>query len=566
MTQNVNRLYKNRNTFYYRVRIPKDLMRFFQGKEDLKRSLRTKSLKQARRLLRIWDHRTEEVFTTMRTGMLSDEQIAQVAREYLHGTLRAYEEERAADRGVPKDREALDQAIENNIDEEGATREALAFNNTKFIETDVRAYLAAYHGLDINPESLEFRKLARELLKQRLEVNRIENERLQGNYANGYDDRPQAPSQVSPAVPSGRSFPLSEVINKYMDVEYHKTGKASEHSVKEYEYQCKLFQEATGNKELGAVTRDDVRNFLKMLKRYPKNANKLKQYRSKTLAEIAAIEIPAGETLGDTTIDKYLARVNTLLTWAVNEGWIEKNPAAGIQHVRKDTGTQHYLPFNREELERMLEGFLTVAQKGELRGKPERLWLPLLALFTGARLNELAQLHIGDIQKDQETEIWFLRIEAAADGSKRVKNAASNREVPLHPELLSLGFLEYYREMVAKNAPRLWMNLSETKKGYYRNFSNWFLKSPLGAGFKYTHITEHPKKVFHSFRDTLITELMRKDVSLSKIQNIVGHIHGNITGDTYFSEGHTLTAKLEALRMLDYGVDLGPLKEITPGG
>ncbi len=52
MAQNVNRLYKHRNTFYYRVRIPRDLLRFFAGKEDVKRSLRTKSLKQARRLLR----------------------------------------------------------------------------------------------------------------------------------------------------------------------------------------------------------------------------------------------------------------------------------------------------------------------------------------------------------------------------------------------------------------------------------------------------------------------------------------------------------------------------------
>jgi hypothetical protein len=60
---------------------------WFNGQEDFKQSLKTKSLKQARKLLRVWNFRTEETFTLMRCGMLSDEQIKKLADNYKTQTL-----------------------------------------------------------------------------------------------------------------------------------------------------------------------------------------------------------------------------------------------------------------------------------------------------------------------------------------------------------------------------------------------------------------------------------------------------------------------------------------------
>ncbi|MHB8121973.1 MAG: DUF6538 domain-containing protein [Desulfuromonadaceae bacterium] len=61
--------YQISEMYYFRTRIPFDIRLWFDGTEDFKRSLKTKSLKQARRLLRVWNFRTEETFTLMRSNV-----------------------------------------------------------------------------------------------------------------------------------------------------------------------------------------------------------------------------------------------------------------------------------------------------------------------------------------------------------------------------------------------------------------------------------------------------------------------------------------------------------------
>ena len=82
-------------------------------------------------------------------------------------------------------------------------------------------------------------------------------------------------------------------------------------------------------------------------------------------------------------------------------------------------------------------------------------WLPVLALFTGARMEEVGQLRVGDLKQvdypdaDGETRsCWGLHIVADTDSqglTTKLKNTESERFVPLHPELKRLGFIAYVR-------------------------------------------------------------------------------------------------------------------------
>lgn len=62
-------------------------------------------------------------------------------------------------------------------------------------------------------------------------------------------------------------------------------------------------------------------------------------------------------------------------------------------------------PFSEADIKKIFKGkiYLPEATPG-----PARYWIPLLGLFTGARLNELCQLHVGDVIK--EDGIWCLDI------------------------------------------------------------------------------------------------------------------------------------------------------------
>jgi hypothetical protein len=128
-------LYQIQETYYFRTRIPSDLLLWFQGKDDFKRSLRTKSLRQARRLVRVWSYRTEETFTLMRCGMLTDDQIRKTAESYKRKTLSDLEQDRREGRRsvIPADPQELDERLEMHSIYESDSREALAMGDLKMI-------------------------------------------------------------------------------------------------------------------------------------------------------------------------------------------------------------------------------------------------------------------------------------------------------------------------------------------------------------------------------------------------------------------------------------------------
>ena len=77
--------------------------------------------------------------------------------------------------------------------------------------------------------------------------------------------------------------------------------------------------------------------------------------------------------------------------------------------------------------------------------KPHEFWLPLIALFTGARLNEICQLHLEDIQ--QFHGIWVFDINNK--GVKRLKTSSAVRRVPISQTLIEIGFLDYVEDVKA---------------------------------------------------------------------------------------------------------------------
>ena len=73
-------------------------------------------------------------------------------------------------------------------------------------------------------------------------------------------------------------------------------------------------------------------------------------------------------------------------------------------------------------------------------GADAAYWVPLLGLYTGARITELCQLRIDDFSEKEG--YWMLRL-AVTDEAQSLKAAASWREIPLPAELLELGLLQY---------------------------------------------------------------------------------------------------------------------------
>lgn len=67
-------------------------------------------------------------------------------------------------------------------------------------------------------------------------------------------------------------------------------------------------------------------------------------------------------------------------------------------------------------------------------------WLPLLGLYAGLRIKEASQLHLSDVK--EMDGVFCLDINRRT-ADKSLKNDQSVRVVPVHPELVRLGFLRY---------------------------------------------------------------------------------------------------------------------------
>jgi integrase len=148
--------------------------------------------------------------------------------------------------------------------------------------------------------------------------------------------------------------------------------------------------------------------------------------------------------------------------------------------------------------------------------KPHEYWLPLLALFTGARIEELAQLHLSDIYRLQ----GFLVVDINDDDGKHLKSEASRRKLPIHPALVELGLLHYLKDVKTAfpNAKRLFPYITPTKHDR--------LSGRASAAFgRYLDLLQLQgrDKVFHSFRDTVNNEMSDQGVTLELRCATVGH-------------------------------------------
>jgi integrase len=129
--------------------------------------------------------------------------------------------------------------------------------------------------------------------------------------------------------------------------------------------------------------------------------------------------------------DSKLAALKAILNWAVANGRLEANVAQGVSVRQKKKPGQRMNGFSDEQAQAILSAVVGSSL-------PARRWVPLICAGSGARVAEIAQLRRKDIKLADG--IAYMSITADA-GS--VKNEASERIVPLHPQVLAAGFLAF---------------------------------------------------------------------------------------------------------------------------
>jgi integrase len=373
--------------------------------------------------------------------------------------------------------------------------------------------------------TIELRKGRRDMLRRVLEAA----ERLE-HYS--YTDAPAiVSSPPAPSLPA--SSPLGAAVDDF--IAEHSRQWAVKTIGQNRAYLNILVEYFGTDRLLATITKQDASEVKKVLQALPASRNTKPKLKAMPLMQV--IKEPGHKKIAAKTINSHIQMFKMFFDWAKRHGHSPQTLFEGMK-VRKDKASEsERKPFTPDQA-RLIYTELTENPSGLVR-KDSHKWGILLGMFTGARLNEICQLDIADVQQDGDT--WFLNITDEGDDNKRIKSKAGRRKVPLHSELIRLGFLDFVNSR--RNRTRLFPDYSYSANGGYgRNLGRWCNESFLPKlGIK------QPGLVFHSLRHTVVTRLSQADIPEPVVQCIVGHARSGVTQEVYNREGYTLKQLSDAI-------------------
>lgn len=488
-------LFRRNGVYYFRRRVPEDVRKVV-GRAEWVESLKTRDFTEAKRLRNkkaVQTDREVELARARRAGEasppLSPEHARALADAWVRDRLLSDEAERLS--GASHGYVAQ---IDFELEESGPVyREELALGDWTAVLDDVDRLLAAaglvYSGADPSRKLMAF-----EFLKARVRLHDALADRNRGRIV-------ESPVPVEVAL-QPRGVTVGHLIAAY------RADKEAEFDSawvdKRYAHVFRALEELLGKDKLVAsITREDCRRVKQLLQKVPRHAGK--RYPGLNLMEaVEAAERDGRERLSENTVSAYMTYLSAMLNWAKREGWlIGDNPAEGLG-ARGDKQVKRRA-FTRAELEQLFHSLLPTR-----KAAPWKFWVPALAVYTGARANELCQLQVGDVVKIDDVHcIRISRYDAAGRVVpwKSVKTSDSERTVPLHKHLVEAGFLDVVARRNDRDA-RIFAELPEGPNGgFSHDLSKWF-----GAHLDSIGLSD-PSLVFHSFRHGFTDACRRGGVS-----------------------------------------------------
>ncbi|MEZ8468184.1 tyrosine-type recombinase/integrase [Vibrio splendidus] len=341
---------------------------------------------------------------------------------------------------------------------------------------------------------------------------------------------------ISP-ISTAKAAPI-KAISPYKALERfckYKTEHISSKAVKMLEAKCKIVLDLVGKPYLKAIRRSDAEEVASLLRNYPTNLKKHKQFNGLSGHDAIKLNKDLGlPTLSDESVKDYCQKMSGFFEWCHLNEFTDINPFKAIRFRKQRKDSEAKCAYTDTDLEKIFSAIVSTKHQHK---HPYYFWLPLLAYFTGARLNELCQLYRADIF--QVEGIWVIQIDDKFEGQK-LKNLTSRRIVPIHAQLLTLGFIEFVQSVQHE---RVFPELKESRDGFGSAASKWFGRFKTKLGFDKGHD-------FHSFRHTVATQFKRHQVSHIVAGELLGHAQNNITYARY-GKGLDVNQLQEIINMID---------------
>jgi len=331
---------------------------------------------------------------------------------------------------------------------------------------------------------------------------------------------------------SVNSIPLDEAFDEF--ISHHKTSWREDGTM-ESSYRVSYYpvlKAVIGEYKTGDITKAHINQFIKIVLNLPANKSKIEKYRNKAMLDFLTMTVPEKDKLSPTSQEKYIRRIATFLRWLRTNDFTEIDldlPIKGVKFSKVRSNEQR-ASFTRADLGKLFNS------KEYIQGihkQSAHFWVPLIGVYTGARLNEICQLLVSDIQLDEETKRWVFDIndDKKSDPNKSLKKPYHARLIPIHKKMIELGFLDFVEHQKKSKHKRLFPELPfvSNNNKYGDKLQRWFNRTyTKNCQIKTVNTS------FHSLRHTVITHLVNdKKIDPNRIaigfgQTPVGGVNGSL--------------------------------------
>lgn len=558
-------------TYYFRIVTPIRLRLAFGLQREIRRSLKTDSLRLALRRARQYAARFETAFDKVLSVAEQDDYVPTEEDLVLYTELIEQAETAGAWASLPAE---LAQKAESTISEDDwqaidtqqrwtAIAEALTGSAKREIPTSQKALAARLFSAGDGIPSTRFRKQLPKLLDE-LSLQQLK----------GHDAAVVSPTTVSGSVtqhtPGPTLYQLWELLRE-TDLRLNRKKSASSHAdEKGHALRLTIL---SGNRPFGSLTLEEI-NQLYLL------TQNVKALRGKKIPPLdspveSILAAPGEELISGPTIEKIIIRLSVLHKFAYSKGYTSVDPAkAEVPRISTTVRIERKeKPFNGQELDAIFSGYIyTGTNSGSANHVfPYHFWLPLLGLFMGGRLNELCQLETTDIVKEESTNIWFAKL--VVEGTKSLKNVHSSRIIPIHEELIRAGFLDFVAEARAEGRKNLFSDglTYQKMKGWGGSATTFFTRMPSpstthGGYFYNIGIRKRladgkpDAKRFHAFRHTFIDLLRNTSDEADRLVPVyTGHAANNKNQSDDYGSGYWLSNLHRVLHTVQFPPDLSKI-------
>lgn len=512
-------------TYHFRCRIPTDLIDRF-GRAEVKRSLDTTDRRAAKTLAARSYAAAQAYFDQVRKAPVDDKDklIAE-----LQATLKQVTEQLAVRTGqFVAATEALHTTtakLEEVTTEYGQLTERNGALVTRYTE-QVEQFDIVMDAVDGLGELLEDSNLAVKGLLQERKLTESAGKIQHAKETIGHLG--DLLGHLGVVMASTPAPTILDFLNTTFTEEKRLQDDANRHIVN----YVTMFARIAGNRPMNTYKRRDVISWVRTLEQIKNTIGKSPKDAEKSIKQLIA-ESRGRPTLGETTLDKHVQHVKAMFMMAIKHHRFAH--PGDIDDMFDGIDYSEWVPKEKKRKSwtiEQLNGLLTSPIWAGTRSRKEKVtrrhlpgtevyrdaywWLPILALWTGARLEELAQLETTDLDHDVNG-IPYIKIND--EGDKRVKTENSVRNIPVHSFLVSLGFLDKFNPD-AQRKRRIFPDLKPSGR-----------LNKLGDTYS-THFTDYRRKTglyeplrdFHSLRRTFITTLRTKyHVHPLTVAQLAGH-------------------------------------------